>query len=98
MIKKMAPYNHSLIQIPAMIPAEPSNPVMIRWVRLLYLEMGDFTKSIRECCQNETVKMMDQKLEWEVVYSVSKHNTIALVLERHSGIHIPEVPLCCPPG
>ena len=32
------------MQIAAIIPADPSSPVMMRWVRLLYFRICDFTK------------------------------------------------------
>ena len=87
MIKKTAPYSHSLIQIEVIMPADPNKPVMIRWVRLLYFEIGDFTKSYVNVVKQK-VNMTDQKFVSEVVDNASKYNTVALLLGLHSRLRI----------
>jgi hypothetical protein len=54
MIKNTAKYPHSLRQTAVMIPAEPSKPVMMRRVRLLYL--------VREVTENLVAVRMASKL------------------------------------
>jgi hypothetical protein len=60
---------------------------MIRWVRLLYLEIGDFTKSLRECCQTKS-QYDGSEVCPEVVDSASKYSTVALLLGQHSRSRI----------
>ena len=75
------------MQIAAIIPADPSNPVMIRWVRLLYFEIADFTKNAGES-NKQKINMMDQWFLSEVRDSVSKYNTVAPLLTQDLKGHI----------
>ena len=43
MMKKIMQYVHSLMDTPVMIAADPNKPVMMRWVRLLYLVIAGAT-------------------------------------------------------